>query len=77
MNKNIIKFLLSFIGIIIVIDAALAQFFTIGSEQKIVTIIYCMGFIFSAIKFPSILKVKYVTIPMYLMILQTIYSLFF
>ncbi|MDC0145661.1 hypothetical protein OAI93_03610 [bacterium] len=77
MNKNIIKFLLSFIGIIIVIDAALAQFFTIGSEQKFVTIIYCIGFIFGAIKFPSILKVKYVTIPMYLMILQTIYSLFF
>jgi len=76
MNKNIAIFLLSFIGIIVVIDTALSQFLTIGSEQKIVTIIYCIGFILCSIKFPGILKVKYVTIPLYAMILQTIYSLF-
>ena len=76
MNKNIIEFLLSFIGIIIVIDTALAQFFSVGSEQKLFTIIYCIAFILSSIKFPNILKIKYVTIPIYAMILQTIYSLF-
>ena len=76
MNKNIFVFLLSFIGIIVVIDTALAQFFAIGSEQKIITIIYCIGLILCSIKFPSILKIKYVTIPLYAMILQTIYSLF-
>ena len=76
MNRNIAIFLLSFIGIIVVIDTALSQFLTIGSEQKIVTIIYCIGFILCSIKFPGILKVKYVTIPLYAMILQTIYSLF-
>jgi len=76
MNKNIAVFVLSFIGVIIVIDTALSQFLTIGSEQKFLTIIYCIGFIFLSIKFPDILKIKYVTIPIYVMILQTIYSLF-
>ena len=76
MNKNIAVFLLSFIGIVIVIDTALAQFFNIGSEQKNLTIIYCIAFILLSIKFPDILKRKYVTVPIYAMILQTIYSLF-
>ena len=76
MNKNIAVFILSFIGIIIVIDVALSQFFNIGSEQKILTITYCIAFVLLSIKFPSILKIKYVVIPIYVMILQTIYSLF-
>jgi len=76
MNKKITAFILSFIGIIIVVDTALSQFLTIGSEQKIITIIYCIGLILCSIKFPNILKVKYVIIPLYAMILQTIYSLF-
>ena len=73
MNQNIAAFILSLIGIIIVIDTALAQFLTIGSEQKMLTIMYCVTFILLSIKFPNILKSKYVTIPMYAMILQTIY----
>jgi len=76
MNKNITAFVLSFIGVIIVIDTTLSQFLTVGSEQKMFTIIYCVAFILCSIKFPGILKIKYVTIPMYAMILQTIYSLF-
>jgi len=76
MNKNIAAFVLSLIGVIIVIDTALSQFLTIGSEQKILTIMYCIAFIMLSIKFPNILKNKYVTIPIYAMILQTIYSLF-
>jgi len=76
MNQNIATFLLSFIGVIIVIDTALSQFLTIGSEQKIFTIMYCIAFILLCIKFPNILKIKFVTIPIYAMILQTIYSLF-
>tara|TARA_B100001142_G_scaffold330270_1_gene397489 strand:- start:5973 stop:6209 length:237 start_codon:yes stop_codon:yes gene_type:complete len=76
MNKNIAIFLLSFIGIVVVVDTALSQFFNVGSEQKNVTIIYCIAFILLSIKFPDILKRKYVTVPIYAMILQTIYSLF-
>lgn len=76
MNQNLPAFILSFIGVIIVIDTALSQFLTIGSEQKIFTIMYCIAFILLSIKFPGILKIKYVTIPIYAMILQTIYSLF-
>ena len=76
MNQNIAAFILSLIGIIIVIDTALAQFLTIGSEQKMFTIMYCVAFILLSIKFPNILKNKYVTIPIYAMIIQTIYSLF-
>ena len=76
MNKNIAEILLSFVGGIIVIDTALAQFLSIGSEQKIFTTLYCVAFILLSIKFPNILKTKYVTIPIYAMILQTIYSLF-
>ena len=76
MNKNIAAVGLSLIGVIIVIDTALSQFLTIGSEQKFLTIMYCIAFIMLSIKFPHILKNKYVTIPIYAMILQTIYSLF-
>tara|TARA_B100001175_G_C19417526_1_gene594385 strand:+ start:578 stop:814 length:237 start_codon:yes stop_codon:yes gene_type:complete len=76
MNKNIAIFLLSFIGVGVVVDTALSQFFNIGSEQKNLTIIYCIAFILLSIKFPDILKRKYVTVPIYAMILQTIYSLF-
>ena len=76
MNKNIAIFLLSFIGIVVVVDTALSHFFNVGSEQKNVTIIYCIAFILLSIKFPDILKRKYVTVPIYAMILQTIYSLF-
>ena len=76
MNKNITTLLLSFIGVVIVVDTALSQFFAIGSEQKIFTVLYCISFILCSIKFPSILKVTYVTLPLYAMILQTIYSFF-
>ena len=75
-NSKIASIILSFVGIIIVIDTALQQFFKIGTEQKNITIVYCIVFILLSIMFPNLLNKKYVIIPLYIMILQMIYSLF-
>ena len=72
--KQISSILLFFIGFIIVIDTMLVQF-GIGTKQNNLIIGYCVAFILLSIKFPTILKNKYVIIPLYLMILQMIYSL--
>ena len=75
-NSKIASIILSFVGIIIVIDTALQQFFKIGTEQKNLTIVYCIVFILLSIMLPKLLNNKYVIIPLYIMILQMIYSLF-
>ena len=75
-NTRLASFVLSFVGIIIVIDTALQQFFNIGTEQKNLTIVYCIVFILLSIMLPKLLNKKYVIIPLYIMILQMIYSLF-
>ena len=75
-NTKLASFILSFVGIIIVIDTALQQFFKIGTEQKNLTIVYCIVFILLSIMLPKLLNKKYVIIPLYIMILQMIYSLF-
>ena len=75
-NTRLASLILSFVGIIIVIDTALQQFFNIGTEQKNLTIVYCIVFILLSIMLPKLLNKKYVIIPLYIMILQMIYSLF-
>ena len=75
-NTRLASFILSFVGIIIVIDTALQQFFKIGTEQKNLTTVYCIVFILLSIMLPKLLNKKYVVIPLYIMILQMIYSLF-
>ena len=75
-NIRLASIILSFVGIIIVIDTALQQFFKIGTEQKNLTIVYCIVFILLSIIFPKLLNKQYVIIPLYIMILQMIYSLF-
>ena len=70
------SFFLCIIGSVIVIDTFLTQFFSIGVEQKILRLGYCTAFILLTIKFPPIVKRKYVIIPLYLMILQMFYSLY-
>ena len=75
-NSKIASIILSFVGIMIVIDTALQQFFKIGTEQKNLTIVYCIVFILLSIMLPKLLNKKYVIIPLYIMILQMIYSLF-
>ena len=64
------------VGIVSVVDTILYQFLAIGEEQKNLSLGYCVAFILMSVKFPGILKKKYVVIPLYVMILQTFYSLY-
>ena len=64
------------VGIVSVVDTFLYQFLAIGEEQKNLSLGYCVAFILMSAKFPGILKKKYVIIPLYVMILQTFYSLY-
>ena len=68
--------ILCVIGIVSVFDTFLYQFLAIGEEQKNLSLGYCVAFILMSVKFPGILKKKYVVIPLYVMILQTFYSLY-
>ena len=72
--EKIVGYLLCLVGIVIVIDTFLYQFFNIGTNQKNLTLCYCIAFIFSGYSYPKIYKSKYVMIPLYLMIIQLCYS---
>ena len=74
-KEKISCLILSILGIVIVIDGILEQFFNIGVKQDSLVIGYCIAFVLISIKFPNILKRKFVIMPMYMMILQTLYSL--
>ena len=74
-QKKIISIILCIVGIIIVIDTSLEQFLNIGTKQTSLILGYCIAFLFSGIKFPDILKRKYVIYPLYLMLAQMLYSL--
>ena len=73
--EKLASVVLCILGIVIVVDAILEQFFNIGIRQNSITIAYCIAFVLLSIKYQNILKRKYVTIPLYIMIVQTIYSL--
>ena len=66
---------LCILGIVLVVDAILEQFFYIGIRQNSLAIVYCISFVLLSMKFQNMLKRKYVMIPLYIMIVQTIYSL--
>jgi len=68
--------ILCILGIISVVDTFLYQFMSIGQEQKNLSLGYCVAFILLSVRFPGILKKKYVVIPLYLMIIQMFYSLY-
>ena len=74
-NEKISSIILSVLGFIIVIDTILEQFFNIGTKQNSLVTGYCVAFILLSLKFPNILKNKYVIIPLYIMIIQMIISL--
>ena len=74
-KENLSSLILSIVGIVIVIDAILEQFFNIGIKQDSLVIGYCVAFVLLAIKFPNLLKKKAVVVPLYIMAVQTIYSL--
>ena len=73
--EKLSSLILTILGIVVVIDAILEQFFSIGTKQDSLVLGYCICFVLLSIKSPNILKRKYVIIPMYIMIVQMIYSL--
>ena len=73
--EKLASVVLCILGIVIVVDAILEQFFNIGIRQNSLTIAYCIAFVLLSIKFQNILKRKYVMVTLYLMIAQTIFSL--
>ena len=74
-KEKLSSVILSILGTVIVIDTILEQFFNIGVKQNSLVIGYCIAFVLLSIKFPNILKRKFVIIPMYIMVIQMLYSL--
>ena len=74
-KEKISCLILSILGIVIVVNGILENFFNIEVKQDCLVIGYCIAFVLISIKFPHVLKRKFVIIPMYMMILQTLYSL--
>ena len=62
-------------GIILIVGVFLEQFFNFGTKQNILTLIYCISFVLLSAQFKSMIKNKFVMIPLYIMIIQTGYSL--
>ena len=74
-KEKLSSLILSILGVVLIIDAILEQFFSIGIKQNSLVLGYCIAFVLLSIKFPNILKRKPVIIPMYVMVAQMIYSL--
>ena len=74
-KEKISSIILIILGVVIVIDTILEQFFNIGTKQNSLVLGYCIAFVLLSIKFPNILKKKPVIIPMYIMVVQMVYSL--
>ena len=66
---------LAIVGSILVIDVLLEQFFNIGTMPNSLIVVYICLFIILSSKFENISKKKIVIIPLYIMVLQTCYSL--
>ena len=73
--EKISTVILSIVGIVIIVDVFLEQFFNIGTKQNSLTIMYCISFVLLTTQFKSMIKNKFVMIPLYIMIIQTSYSL--
>ena len=73
--EKICSVILSIVGIVIIVDVFLEQFFNIGTKQNSLTIMYCISFVLLTTQFKSMIKNKFVMIPLYIMIIQTSYSL--
>ncbi len=77
MNKleNISSIFMSFFGIGLILNLVLIQFFSIGIKSNIFNLIYCILFVLMTIEFESIIRKKSVMIPLFILIIQTTYSL--
>ncbi|MAI88441.1 MAG: hypothetical protein CMF98_05190 [Candidatus Marinimicrobia bacterium] len=67
--------IMSVFGIGLILNLLLIQFFNIGLKSNIFTLIYCVLFVLMTIQFKSIIRKKYVMIPLFILIIQTSYSL--
>ena len=74
-NEKVYSIILCIVGIVIVLDGILAQFFNVGIEQNYLVMAYSIAFVLLASKYKNLLKKQYVVIPLYVMIGQMIYSL--
>ena len=74
-KDKLASLILSILGTVLVVDAFLEQFFSIGVKQDSLVLGYCIAFVLLSVKFPNILRRKPVIIPMYIMVAQMIYSL--
>ena len=73
--ENISSIFMSFFGIGLILNLVLIQFFSIGIKSNIFTLIYCILFVLMTIEFESIIRKKSVIIPLFILIIQTTYSL--
>ncbi len=73
--EKISPIIMGIFGIVLIVDVFLEQFFNIGTKQNSLTIMYCISFVLLTTQFKSMIKNKFVMIPLYIMIIQTSYSL--
>jgi len=74
-TEKILPIIMGIVGIVIIVDVFLEQFFNIGTKQNSLTLIYCISIVLLTTQYKGMIKNKFVMIPLYIMILQTIYSL--
>jgi hypothetical protein len=74
-TEKILPIIMGIVGIVIIVDVFLEQFFNIGTKQNSLTLIYCISIVLLSTQYKGMIKNKFVMIPLYIMILQTIYSL--
>ena len=67
--------IMSVFGIGLILNLLLIQFFNIGLKSNIFALIYCVLFVLMTIEFESIIRKKSVMIPLFILIIQTTYSL--
>ena len=73
--EKISPIIMGIFGIVLIVDVFLEQFFNIGTKQNSLTLIYCISFVLLTTQFKGMIKNKLVMIPLYIMIIQTGYSL--
>ena len=72
--EKISPVIMGIVGIVIIVDVFLEQFFNIGTKQNNLTLIYCVSIVLLTTQFKGMIKNKFVMTPFYIMIIQTIYS---
>jgi len=75
-TEKIASIILCIVGVVIVVDGILVQFFNVGVEQNYLVMAYSIAFVLLTSKYKNLLKKQYVVCPLYIMIAQMIYSLF-